>query len=330
MALEHVKALSPERCLNEPTDQIATRCPNIAGRRYTVDGKPLAILDRLDKRGTFACDKDGSEWRCRRIVVLNRDLRTARARNPQAFLTAGELLKTLATASTVKLEEELGALGPPMELPRTCIELPKHGCAVQAARLKTRAPDRAGTPRVRRRLWLVEDADGPLLACSDAALSRCDELTAAGWQAIAVTLRPSSLAAAEPPPEIDLPETRTDKRPMPTVVGGAEAQDTPVGTLDPYLRPKGGAALPPKPANADLAKLTKVLDSSGRTCLKEQPRADVEMILGPEGVLNGFTVDGDAAGTVEANCLEKIARRLPLPRFSGAPYRFRAVVLRRN
>ena len=35
---------------------------------------------------------------------------------------------------------------------------------------------KSGAPTVRRRLWVVEDADGLTLQCSDAALQRCDEL----------------------------------------------------------------------------------------------------------------------------------------------------------
>ena len=251
---EH-KLLSPEKCLQLPAGELAVRCPAIAGRFLEIDGKRTAFLDRVDQRkGSFSCDEDGGSWRCRRIVVIDRELRGARKRNPQAFVTASDLIRQLATGASVKIDEEFGALFAPGERPKTCIELPAHGCAVQAARLKGRAQDKNGTPIVRRHLWLVEDSEGTMLQCSDAALTRCDELSAAGWLALTVTLRPSSLAGTEPAPEFDLPEVRTDKRAGgPAVVGGSEASDTPAGALDPWLRPKSTHLLPKVPSKADVS-----------------------------------------------------------------------------
>lgn len=326
--VRELRALSPERCLDVPPAELATRCPTLAGRFFLVDNRPLALLDRLDqKKGTLACDKDGAAWRCRRVVVLDRDLRSTRKRNGQAFATVSELIRLFATASTVKLGDEIGALFAPGERPRTCLDLPQHGCAVQAVRLRGRATDRAGTPMVRRRLWVVEDADGPLLSCSDAALTRCDELGAAGWQALAVTLRPSSLAAPEPPPEVDVPEIRGDKRGPALAVGGAEAADTPAGALDPWVKPRAGRSLPREPARSEVTRVAHLLEQRGRPCLKGAPNAAVDVLFSGEGNLIALTVDGALADAGLVGCLTGVARKLEFPRFSGGTYRMRAVVL---
>jgi hypothetical protein len=327
--VREVKALSPERCLAEDTAEIATRCPNIAGRLLTVDGKPVALLDRLDHKGTFYCDKDGSSWRCRRIVILQRDLRSARTRNATAFVTVGELLRSLASAPTVKLGDEFGALAPPGEPPHTCLETNSHGCAVVAARLRSHAPDKNGTPMIRRRAWFVEDADGPMLVCSDAQLQRCDQLTAAAWQVLALTMRPSSLAGPEPPPEIDIPEVRTDKRGAAIAVGGAEAQETAAGALDPWLKQHASPHLGKEPAHADVEKLQRSLGGSGKSCLtQEKPRADVELILSGEGTLVGMIVDGESPGSPMIACMQTAVKKAgALPRFDGPPYRVHVTVV---
>jgi hypothetical protein len=326
--VRELKALTPERCLAQEPEEIATRCPNIAGRHLLVDGKPVALLDRLDRKNTFWCDKDGSSWRCRRIVVLGRDLRSARTRNPQAFVTASELLKSIAIAPTVKLGQEFGALSPPGEHPKTCVDTPGHGCAVEAVRLRSHAPDKNGTPMIRRRLWMVEDADGPMLACSDAELTRCELLTAAAWQALALTLRPSSLAPPEPPPELDVPDVRSDKRGPAVAVGGAgAAADTPAGALDPWLKQKPAAHLPQEPTRADVQKVQHALSLQAKSCLPvDRPTADVELVLSGEATLMGVLVEGEAPGSPLIACLTAAAKKVLLPRFDGAPYRLRTTV----
>lgn len=325
LQLREARALSVVKCLQLAPEEMALRCPTVAGRRLIADGEPLAVLDRLDKRrGTLLCDRSGSSWRCRKITVVDRDLRTTRTRNKQAFVTAGELLRTLATAATVKLDAELGALLPPRERPRTCTEVPSRGCAVQAVRLKGHAQ------KVRRRLWLVEDVDGTTLQCSDAELKRCDELTAAGWQTLALTLRPSSQAAPEPMPELDVPEVRSDKG-TPGVADSAERQpaDTPVGALDAWIKPKRGKALPPQPGRGELQKTAKALDARGKACLgRDQAQAAVDLIFTGEGQLVSVLVDGAQPGEPLQACLKDVARKLELPRFAGNTYRMRAMVVR--
>jgi hypothetical protein len=323
--VREVKALSPERCLAEAPEEIATRCPNIAGRHMLVDGKPVALLDRLDHKNTFWCDKDGASWRCRRIVVLGRDLRTARTRNNTAYVTVNELVKALATAPTVKLGEEFGALGQPGEFPKTCLDAQTHGCAVQAVRLK--AHTGSSTPAVRRRIWFLEDADGPMLACSDPQLTHCDELTTAAWQVLALTIRPSSLAGTPPPPEIDVPDVRADKRGAPPVVGGAEAQETPAGALDPWLKQKAEVHLPKQPTHVDVAKVQHLLTVNGKSCLtNEKPRADVELLVSGEGTLVGLIVDGETPGSPMINCFSYAAKKVPLPHFDGPPFRIHTTI----
>src|SRR5439155_1566232 len=83
-------------------------------------------------------------------------------------------LSRLAIAPSVKVQEDFGALQAPAIPPRTCLDSAARGCAVQAVRLRAHSPDQAGTPAVRRRFWLVEDADGTTLQCSDGELTRCD------------------------------------------------------------------------------------------------------------------------------------------------------------
>jgi hypothetical protein len=326
--VKELKNLSAEQCLKLPAAELATRCPTIAGRFLVADGKRVALMDRLETRkGTYWCDQDGVAWRCRRIVVIDRELRGARKRNPLAFVTTTELLRLVTGSQSIKLDEEFGALFAPGERPKTCLELPTHGCAVQAARL--RAGDRAtGNPVVRRRVWLVEDADGPTLQCSDAALSRCDELNAAGWLALIVTLRPSSLQGATPAPEIDLPEVRSDKRPA-LVLGGADTAETPAGALDPWLGKKNERALPHVPSKADAAKAAKALDARGKPCLTADDRATVDVIFSGEGQLISLLVDGAPANQPLAACLSQVARKMDWPRFSGNTYHLRAVVMRK-
>ena len=206
--------LSPEQCLALPAADVATRCPSMGGRLVTVGAVRYAIVERYEpKRATLWCEEGEGHWRCRRVVVLDRELRTTRRRNPQAYVTADELLRDITSAPSLRIGDELGALFPSAERRRTCVEQRSHGCAVQAARLEIAGP--GGTPIVKRRLWLVEDADGPMMQCSDQALTRCDALDAAGWLAMMVTLRPSSQAAPQPPPEVDVPDVRADKRPPP-------------------------------------------------------------------------------------------------------------------
>src|SRR5262249_6723264 len=214
MAMRNERALGTEQCLQLPAADVATRCPGMGGRVVTIGGGRYGLVGGYEpKRATLWCDETEGRWRCRRVVLVDRELRSTRRRNPQAFVTAGELLRVLATAPSIKIGDELGALFAGAERRRTCVEMPSHGCAVQAARLKVAGP--GGTPLVKRRLWLVEDADGPMLQCSDQTLLRCDALDAGGWLALAVTLRPSSQAPPAPPPEIDVPDVRADKRPPP-------------------------------------------------------------------------------------------------------------------
>jgi hypothetical protein len=330
VSVKEVKNLSLERCLQQPPAEIATRCPAVAGRMLELDRAKVALVDRVDQRkGTFLCDENGGSWRCRRIVVVDRELRGARKRNPQAFVTIAELFKELATASSVKLGEELGALLAPGLPPRTCLDVAAHGCATQAVRLRGRAPDKSGAPMVRRRLWVVEDGDGTTLACSDAALTRCDELTAAGWSAIAMTLRPSSLAPPEPAPELDLPEVRSDKRPgEPQVVGGAETGETPAGALDAWIRPKAAVALPKSPSKTDVQKTGHALELALRPCVqKGAPAATVEVIFSGEGSLTSLVAEGAQPSDPLVACLTSAARKLAFPRFAGGTYHLRAVVL---
>ena len=330
VSVKEAKNLSMERCLALPPTDIATHCPTIAGRAIEIDRAKLALVDRVDQRkGTFLCDENGGSWRCRRIVVIDRELRGTRKRNPQAFVTIAELLKQLATASSVKLGDELGALLAPGLPPRTCVDLAAHGCATQSVRLRGRAPDKSGAPMVRRRLWVVEDADGTTLGCSDAALTRCDELTAAGWSALALTLRPSSLAPPEPAPELDLPEARSDKRPgEPQVVGGAETGETPAGALDAWIRPKAALALPKAPSKADVQKTGHALELALRPCVqKGAPAATVEVIFSGEGSLTSLIAEGAQPSDPLVACLTTAARKLAFPRFAGSTYHLRAVVL---
>jgi len=325
MAMRSEKALAPEQCLQLAPADVATRCPGMGGRLVTVGAVRYALVERYEpKRATLFCDEAEGHWRCRRVVVVDRELRSTRRRNPQAFVTAGELLRLLATAPSIKLGDELGALFAGAERRRTCVETPSHGCAVQGARLKVAGP--GGTPLVKRRLWLVEDADGPMLQCSDQTLLRCDALDAGGWLALAVTLRPSSQASPAPPPEIDVPDVRADKRPPPKegVLTAAEAVDTPAGALDPYVRPKAQKALPKTPSRADAARLAQAIDQHGRACVAAD-RATVEMTLTGDGNVLALAVDGAQSGQ-QHDCLVAAARKLPLPRFADATWHVTALV----
>ncbi|HSN33900.1 MAG TPA: hypothetical protein VLU41_14525, partial [Ideonella sp.] len=89
-------------------------CPGIGGRHLPVGSARYALVERYEpRRQTLWCDEDGSHWRCRRVVVLDRELRGARRRNPQAWVTAAELLRLVATAPSIKVGDELGALFAP-------------------------------------------------------------------------------------------------------------------------------------------------------------------------------------------------------------------------
>jgi hypothetical protein len=182
------------------------------------------------------------------------------------------------------------------------------------------------TQPIKRRLWLVEDADGPMLQCSDPTLLRCDALDAAGWLALAVTLRPSSLAPPAPLPEVDLPDVRADKRPPPKegALTAAEAVDTPAGALDPYVKQKFGHALPKAPSRADATRLAMAIDAHGRGCVAAD-RATVELTLTGDGNVLALAVDGAQSGS-EHDCLVKEARKLPLPRFADSTWHMRALV----
>ncbi len=321
------KNLAPEQCLALPAVEVATRCPGMGGRELHVGNVRYAIVERYEpKRATLWCDDSEGHWRCRRVVVVDRELRTTRRRNPQAFVTANELLHAVTAAPSLRIGDELGALFPGAERRRTCVEQPSHGCAVQAARLKIAGP--GGTPIVKRRLWLVEDADGPMLQCSDQQLLRCDALDAAGWLALIVTLRPSSQAAPQPPPELDVPDVRADKRPPPKETGvaltAAEAVDTPAGALDPYLKQKFAKALPKLPSRADAARLAALIDQRGKACVAAD-RATVELTLTGDGNVLALTVDGAQSGG-EHDCLVAAAKKLPLPRFADATWHVTALV----
>jgi len=199
---------------------------------------------------------------------------------------------------------------------------------VQAARLKVAGP--GGVPLVKRRLWLVEDADGPMLQCSDAPLSRCDALDASGWLALLVTLRPSSQSPPQPPPELDVPEVRADKRkglpPEPVApAAAADAVETPAGAIEAYVRPgKAAPSLPKAPSRADAARLAQALDQKGKACLATD-RSTVELTLTGDGNVLALAVDGAAAGAAH-DCLLSAARRLPLPRFGDPTWRMTAMV----
>ncbi|MGZ3430126.1 MAG: hypothetical protein ACXVCV_25920 [Polyangia bacterium] len=326
MGMRNEKNLAPEQCLALPAADVATRCPGMGGRIIAVGAVRYALVERYEpKRATLWCDESDGHWRCRRVVVIDHELRTTRRRNPQAYVTAGELLHTWTSAPSLRVADELGALFAGAERRRTCVEQPSHGCAVQQARLKVAGP--GGTPIVKRRLWLVEDADGPMLQCSDQTLLRCDALDAAGWLAMVVTLRPSSQAPPAPPPELDVPEVRADKRPPPkegVALTAAEAVDTPAGALDPYMKQKFARSLPKTPSRADAAKIASAIDQRGRACVAAD-RATVELTLTGEGNVLALTVDGVQSGS-EHDCLVAAAKKLPLPRFADSTWHVTALV----
>ncbi len=326
MGMRTERQLAPEQCLALPAADVATRCPGMGGRIVAAGGVRYAIVERYEpKRATLWCDETEGHWRCRRVVVLDRELRTTRRRNPQAFVTAGELLRTIATAPSLRVGDELGGLFAGAERRRTCVEQPAHGCAVEQVRLKINGPSNA--PLVKRRMWLVEDADGPMLQCSDQTLLRCDALDAAGWLALVVTLRPSSQSPPQPPPEIDVPDVRADKRPPPkegVALTAAEAVDTPAGALDPYVKQRVARALPRTPSRADATKLAALLDQHGRGCVAAD-HATVELTLTGEGNLLALSVDGAGSGGAH-DCLVAAARKLPLPRFADSTWHMTALV----
>jgi hypothetical protein len=325
--LRNERNLGPEQCLGLDPAEVAVRCPGLGGRLVASGNTRYALVERYEpRRATLWCDQPDGHWRCRRVVVVDREPRGGRRRNPQAFVTAGELLRLYAGAPSLKLGDELGALFAGAERRRTCVEQPSRGCAVQAARLKVTGP--GGNPLVKRRLWLVEDADGPMLQCSDAPLARCDSLDAAGWLTLLLTVRPSSQAPPAPPPELDVPEVRADKRkglPPEPVAVAAEAVDTPAGAIEAYVRPRKAApSLPKTPSRGDAAKLAQALDLRGKSCLAAD-RATVELTLTGDGNVLALAVDGAAAGAAH-DCLLSTARRLPLPRFADPTWRMTAMV----
>jgi hypothetical protein len=332
VTLRTEKTIGPEQCLALPPADVATRCPGMGGRLFTVGPASYAFVERYEpRRVTLFCDQADKTWRCRRIVVIDREPRGARRRNPQAFVTAAELLRLVTSAPSLKVGDELGALFAPSSMSdraRTCLELRGRGCAVQAVRLK--APAKDGTAQVRRRLWLVEDADGPLAECSDQALTRCDPLDAGVWMTLVFMLRPSSLAPPSPPPDLDVPEVRADKRlasdtgPLTPI----EAADTPAGALDPFVKQRAGASLPRNPSRADVAKVSKAVSDKGRSCLNDAPQAKVDLVLTGDGNLLSLTVDGADSGAPH-DCLLGLARKLALPRFASSTYRLSALVRRK-
>lgn len=323
------RRLGPERCLKLPPNEVATRCPGLGGRLFSVGDDRYALVERYEPhRATLFCDQQGSHWRCRRVALIDHDLRGASRRNPEAWITAGELLRLFSTAPSVKVGEELGALFAPAERRRSCIENRRHGCAVQAARLKMNGPN--GSPFIKRRLWLVEDAEGPVLQCSDAHLTRCEQLDAAGWLALLITLRPSSQAPAQPPPELEVPRVRVDKRPLPKAraLAAGEALDTSAGALDPYLKTKRPPPnLPKSPSREQATQLAHDLDERGHTCVATD-HASVELTLTGDGNLLELAVDGAQKGAAH-DCLLAAARRLALPRFSDSTWRMTALVRKR-
>jgi hypothetical protein len=335
VTLRSEKLLGPEQCLALPAADVATRCPGIGGRLVIVGPARYAFVERYEpRRVTLFCDEPepgAKSWRCRRVVVIDHEPRGARRRNPQAFVTAAEILRLVTSAPSLKLGDELGALFAPTGLsdrPRTCLELRGRGCAVQAVRLK--APAKDGSAQVRRRLWLVEDADGLLAQCSDQPLTRCDPLDAGAWLTMTFMLRPSSLAPPSPPPDLDVPEVRADKRlgndtgPLTAV----EAADTPAGALDPFVKQRSGPSLPRNPSRADVAKVSRAMSDKGRSCLADAPQAKVDLVLTGDGNLLSLTVDGADSGASH-DCLLGLARKLPLPRFASATYRLSALVRRK-
>jgi hypothetical protein len=332
LTLRAEKTIGPEQCLALPPVDVATRCPGMGGRLLTIGNARYAFVERYEpRRVTLFCDESDKSWRCRRVVVIDHEPRGARRRNPQAFVTAAEILHLVTSAPSLKLGDELGALFAPSGLgdrPRTCIELRGRGCAVQAVRLK--APAKDGSAQVRRRLWLVEDADGPLAECSDQPLTRCDPLDATAWLTLTFMLRPSSLAPPSPPPDLDVPEVRSDKRlandtgPLTPV----EAAETPAGALDPFIKQRSGPSLPRNPSRADVAKLSRAVSDKGKTCLSDAPQAKVDMVLTGDGNLLSLTVDGSDSGGSH-DCLLGLARKLALPRFASATYRLSALVRRK-
>jgi hypothetical protein len=329
--LRNERTLGPEQCLQLEPPEVATRCPTLGGRLVQSGNARYALVERYEPRhATLWCDQPDGHWRCRRVVVVDHEPRGGRKRNPQVFVTAGELLRLFASAPSLRVADELGGLYAGAERRRTCVETPKVGCAVQAARLKVAGP--GGVPLIKRRLWLVEDADGPMLQCSDAQLSRCDALDAGGWLTLLLTLRPSSQAPAAPPPEVDLPDVRADQRkglPPPAVaLPAAEAVDTPAGALDPYVKPKNARNLPKAPSRADAARLAQALDAKGRGCLDTADRATVELTLTGDGNVLALSVDGATNGPPH-DCLLSTARKLPLPRFADGTWRMTAMVRRK-
>ena len=176
------KPRHPSSAWRSPAADVATRCPGMGGRLVSVGNVHYALVERYEpKRATLWCDEGEGHWRCRRVVVLDHELRTTRRRNPQAYVTAGELLRTITTAPSVRVGDELGALFAGAERRRTCVEQPGHGCAVQAARLEVAGP--SGTP------WSSGDCGSsrtPTGRCCSARIRRSAAATRstppAGWR----------------------------------------------------------------------------------------------------------------------------------------------------
>ena len=136
-----------------------------------------------------------------------------------------------------------------------------------------------------------------------------------------VTLRPSSQAAPQPPPELDVPNVRADKRPPPkegVALTAAEAVDTPAGALDPYVKQKLARSLPKTPSRAEAAKLASAIDQRGKPCVAAD-RATVELTLTGDGNVLALSVDGAQAGG-EHDCLVAAAQQA-----AAAPLRRRHV-----
>ncbi|MGZ3443629.1 MAG: hypothetical protein ACXVDD_29100, partial [Polyangia bacterium] len=86
MGMRNEKNLAPEQCLALPAADVATRCPGMGGRIIAVGAVRYALVERYEpKRATLWCDESDGHWRCRRVVVIDHELRTTRRRNPQAY-----------------------------------------------------------------------------------------------------------------------------------------------------------------------------------------------------------------------------------------------------
>lgn len=298
----------PETCL--ATSQ---PCPTVAGRYVQIDQTRAAFLDRVGTSiETFFCTSERG-WKCRFLAV---------GAGEDDEVEASAALRQILAARRVRIEEDFGGLRVAEGRPPSCGEDPSRGCEFQSVRVLVGVPGDRASQQLHRAFWLVDQADGTLLRCTNEALRACDRMNAAAWVALVASLRPGAQAPPLPDPEVG-PVQRRGGAPGRVAAGPPQ----PASSLDGEpMRPPGVGPDAPDP-DGDASWAQPIARKAGR-CLDPGQQVTLLVTFRADGRVDEWTTDNAALRARMARCVEEALAEMRAPAVRQGPYLLRLLVSR--